>query len=153
MEKYAPKEGADRDTKYIFLKSFVKANGDRIINFESITVKQGEEEVSISNHEIEPPKVKKELRENKMLWNRFRDGSNSLGKNQGLAITQSEQDPNKTDSGLNPHSRSKDSELSSNLQGNGEENLQESDNGVEFVGESRSTSRPVPQYIKKYFGF
>ena len=49
-------------------------------------------------------------------------------------------------------SKSKDRKSSSNFQANGEENLQESDNGVEFVGESRSTSRPVPQYIKKYFG-
>ena len=40
----------------------------------------------------------------KMLWNRFSNDSNSLGENQGLAITQSERSPNGTDSGLNPHS-------------------------------------------------
>ncbi len=40
----------------------------------------------------------------KLLWNRFSNDSNSLGENQGLAITQSEQNPNGTDSGLNPHS-------------------------------------------------
>ena len=115
---------ADRDTKYIFIKCFVKENGGRIINFESITVKQGEEEVSMSNHEIEPSKVKKKLRENKLLWNRFSDGSNSLGENQGLAITQPEQDPNpnKTDSGLNPHSESKDTQNNDNSQGKSNKN-------------------------------
>ena len=54
---------------------------------------------------------------NKLLWNRFSDGSNSLGENQGLAITQSELDPNKTESGLNPHSNSKDNTNPSNLKG------------------------------------
>jgi len=40
---------------------------------------------------------------------------------------------------------------SAKLANNGEE-TDNRGNGVEFVGESRSTSRPVPQYIKKYFG-
>ena len=52
-----------------------------------------------------------------MLWNRFRYDSDSLGENQGLAITQSERDPNRTDSGLNPHGVSKDSESPNTMQG------------------------------------
>lgn len=116
VEKYSPEEGSERDTKYVFIKSFLKPNGERIINFQSVTVKQGNEEVSISNHEIDPPKVIKELRENKMLWNRFSYDSNPLGENQGLAITQTANNPSSSDSVLNPHSNSKDTTNSINEQ-------------------------------------
>lgn len=65
LEKPAPKEGAERQTKYLFVKSFKKVDGTKILNFESITVKQGEDEVSISAHQIEPSKLLKELTESK----------------------------------------------------------------------------------------
>jgi site-specific DNA-cytosine methylase len=107
LEKSAPKEGAERQTKYLFIKSFKKADGNKILNYESITVKQGEEEVAISAHQIEPSKVVKELTESKMLWNRFRGDSNSLGENQGSALTPSANNPSGKDSVLNPHSDAK----------------------------------------------
>lgn len=107
LEKPAPKEGAERQTKYLFVKSFKKVDGTKILNFESITVKQGEDEVSISAHQIEPSKLLKELTESKMLWNRFRDDSNSLGENQGSALTPSANNPSGKDSVLNPHSDAK----------------------------------------------
>lgn len=107
LEKSAPKEGAERQTKYLFIKSFKKADGNKILNYESITVKQGEEEVAISAHQIEPSKVVKELTESKMLWNRFRGDSNSLGENQGSALTPSANNPSEKDSVLNPHSDAK----------------------------------------------
>lgn len=107
LEKPAPKEGAERQTKYLFVKSFKKVDGTKILNFESITVKQGEDEVSISAHQIEPSKVVKELTESKMLWNRFRGDSNSLGENQGSALTPSANNPSGKDSVLNPHSDAK----------------------------------------------
>ena len=50
------------------------------------------------------------------------------------------------------HSKSKDSKSSSNLQANGEENLQGKANGVEFVGEGDWKPGPVPQYIKRWLG-
>ena len=105
LEKSAPKEGAERQTKYLFIKSFKKADGNEILNFESITVKQGEEEVAISAHQIDPSKVVKELTESKLLWNRFRGDSNSLGENQGSALTPSANNPSGKDSVLNPHSK------------------------------------------------
>ncbi len=49
-------------------------------------------------------------------------------------------------------SESKDSKSSSNLQANGEENLQGKANGVEFVGEGDWKPGPVPQYIKRWLG-
>lgn len=107
LEKSAPKEGAERQTKYLFIKSFKKADGNKILNYESITVKQGEEEVAISAHQIEPSKVVKELTESRVLWNRFRGDSNSLGENQGSALTPSANNPSGKDSVLNPHSDAK----------------------------------------------
>lgn len=107
LEKSAPKEGAERQTKYLFIKSFKKADGTKILNYESITVKQGEEEVAISAHQIDPSKVVKELTESKLLWNRFRGDSNSLGENQGSALTPSANNPSGKDSVLNPHSDAK----------------------------------------------
>jgi hypothetical protein len=125
LEKYDPEEGAERDTKYLFIKSFKKADGTKIINFESVTVQKEGNEVSISSHQIEPGKVLKELKENKMLWNRFSDGSNSLGENQGLAITQSEINPIRSDSGLNPHSVGKDKKNTDSLQEKNEKSADE----------------------------
>ena len=107
LEKSAPKEGAERQTKYLFIKSFKKADGNKILNYESITLKQGEEEVAISAHQIDPSKVVKELTESKVLWNRFRGDSNSLGENQGSALTPSANNPSGKDSVLNPHSDAK----------------------------------------------
>lgn len=107
LEKSAPKEGAERQTKYLFIKSFKKADGTKILNYESITVKQGEDEVAISAHQIEPSKVVKELTESKVLWNRFRGDSNSLGENQGSALIPSTNNPSGKDSVLNPHSDAK----------------------------------------------
>ena len=107
LEKSAPKEGAERQTKYLFIKSFKKADGTKILNYESITVKQGEDEVAISAHQIDPSKVVKELTESKVLWNRFRGDSNSLGENQGSALTPSANNPSGKDSVLNPHSDAK----------------------------------------------
>lgn len=119
LEKSAPKEDAERQTKYLFIKSFKKADGNKILNYESITVKQGEEEVAISAHQIEPSKVVKELTESKMLWNRFRGDSNSLGENQGSALTPSANNPSGKDSVLNPHSDAKIRNNIETAKGNG----------------------------------
>ena len=119
LEKSAPKERAERQTKYLFIKSFKKADGNKILNYESITVKQGEEEVAISAHQIEPSKVVKELTESKVLWNRFRGDSNSLGENQGSALTPSANNPSGKDSVLNPHSDAKIRNNIETAKGNG----------------------------------
>ena len=119
LEKSAPKEGAERQTKYLFIKSFKKADGTKILNYESITVKQGEEEIAISAHQIEPSKVVKELTESKVLWNRFRGDSNSLGENQGSALTPSANNPSGKDSVLNPHSDAKIRNNIETAKGNG----------------------------------
>lgn len=61
----------------------------------------------------------KELTESKVLWNRFRGDSNSLGENQGSALTPSANNPSGKDSVLNPHS---DANIRNNIEttkGNG----------------------------------
>ena len=52
MEEYDPVEGAERDTKLLFVKTFIKPDGGRYVHFESVTVKKEDKEVSISSHEV-----------------------------------------------------------------------------------------------------
>lgn len=52
LEEHDPKEGAERATKYLFVKTFIKPDGKRYIHFESVTVQKDNLEVSISSHEI-----------------------------------------------------------------------------------------------------
>lgn len=67
IEKDAPVENAERSTKYLFIKTFVKSDGSRIIHFESITVKRDGMEVSISSHEAEAKDIKKDMQKGKIL--------------------------------------------------------------------------------------
>lgn len=67
VEKYAPAEDAERDTKYVFIKSFVKPDGSRIVHFESVTVQKEGREVSISSHEAEEKDIKKEMQNGMIL--------------------------------------------------------------------------------------
>ena len=63
--------------------------------------------------------VLRDLAESKVLWNRFRGDSNSLGENQGSALTPSANNPSGKDSVLNPHS---DANIRNNIEttkGNG----------------------------------
>lgn len=61
----------------------------------------------------------KELTESKVLWNRFRGDSNSLGENQGSALTPSANNPSGKDSVLNPHSDAKIRNNIETAKGNG----------------------------------
>ena len=64
LEEYDPEEGALRDTKFLFIKAFAKPNGEKIIYFTSVTVKQKSGEVSISSHRIKNEKKVKEKMHN-----------------------------------------------------------------------------------------
>ena len=99
--KYSLRQKPEPKKKGIGYKVFVLKDG---IADAPKSVKQGEEEVVISAHQIESSKVVKELTESKLLWNRFRGDSNSLGENQGSALTPSANNPSGKDSVLNPHS-------------------------------------------------
>lgn len=67
IEKNAPAEGAERDSKYLFVKTFIKPDGSRLVHFESVTVKRDGMEVSISSHEAEGKAIKKEMQNSKIL--------------------------------------------------------------------------------------
>lgn len=63
--------------------------------------------------------VLRDLAESKVLWNRFRGDSNSLGENQGSALTSSANNPSGKDSVLNPHSDAKIRNNIETTKGNG----------------------------------
>lgn len=67
IEKNAPSDGAERDSKYLFVKTFIKPDGSRIVHFESVTVKKDGMEVSVSSHEAEAKDVKKDMQNGKIL--------------------------------------------------------------------------------------
>lgn len=67
IEKDAPAEGAERDTKYLFVKTFKKPNGGRYVHFESVTVRKEGMEDSINNHEADGSAIKKEMQDEKVL--------------------------------------------------------------------------------------
>ena len=67
IEKNAPAKEAERNSKYLFVRTFKKPNGGRIVHFESITVMRDGMEVSISSHEAEGKAIKKEMQNGKIL--------------------------------------------------------------------------------------
>ena len=67
MEKEAPADNAERQTKYLFVKTFIKSDGSRHINYESVTVLKEGMEVSISSHEVTDSALKKEMQNNNIL--------------------------------------------------------------------------------------
>ncbi|MGM9844602.1 MAG: PBECR2 nuclease fold domain-containing protein, partial [Muribaculaceae bacterium] len=67
IEKNAPAEGAERDSKYLFVKTFIKPDGSRLVHFESVTVQRDGMEVSISSHEADGKAIKKEMQNGKIL--------------------------------------------------------------------------------------
>lgn len=67
VEKPAPSEGAERGSKYLFIKSFTKPDGSRIVHFESVTVRRDGLEVSISSHEAEARDIKKDMQNGNVL--------------------------------------------------------------------------------------
>ena len=67
LEESDPKDGSERDSKYLFIKTFVKSDGSRIVHFESVTVKKDGMEVSISSHEIKDKSLKKKMQNDVVL--------------------------------------------------------------------------------------
>ena len=67
IEKHAPAEGAERESKFLFIKTFVKPDGSRFIHFESVTVLKDGMDVSISSHEIGDKALRKEMQNGTIL--------------------------------------------------------------------------------------
>ena len=90
IEKKAPEEGAERQTKFLFVKTFKKADGGRIVYFESVTVRQEGMEVSISSHEAGSNTIKKEMQNETIL---HLDKKLSFGSERYLTETPSSEGP------------------------------------------------------------
>lgn len=114
IEHADPQEGAERNSKYLFVKTFIR-DGKKYINFESVTVRKDSKEVVISSHRLEDRQVKKKLKEGILLWNRFDFGSDSSGVNQDLSSS-TILNPNDGEPGSNSQSNiSSDGKYSNSL--------------------------------------
>lgn len=79
VEKNAPESNAERDTKYLFIKTFIKSDGSRFVYFESITVQKAGLEISVSSHEADENIIKREMQNGKVLHLDSRLSSGSEG--------------------------------------------------------------------------
>lgn len=87
FEENAPEPGAERQTKYAFVKTFVDTNGERHLNYTSISVKKNDMEVVESSHFLRDKQVLNKIEKEQILWNRF--ASDSALSAQGGSIVQS----------------------------------------------------------------
>lgn len=74
FEEDAPEAGAERQTKYVFVKSFVE-NGVKKINYASVSVRKDGMEVVASSHYLRDKQMLNKIEKERMLWNRFASGS------------------------------------------------------------------------------
>lgn len=107
LEETSPEEGAERQSKYLFVKTFIKADGTKYIHFQAVTVKKDGLEVNISSHRLRDEQVLEKLQKGKMLWSRFDNGSDASGERQGLDV-QGTETPNSTEHGSTPQGISPD---------------------------------------------
>ncbi|WP_420264589.1 PBECR2 nuclease fold domain-containing protein [Candidatus Magnetominusculus dajiuhuensis] len=66
VEVHDPKEGAERDTKRIYIKPFI--DKDKNTYFTSITIQKDGKEISISSHPKEPEYLIKSIKKGRMLY-------------------------------------------------------------------------------------
>jgi predicted GNAT family acetyltransferase len=75
IEKSAPEENAERQTKLLFIKTFTDKTGNKYTHFESVTVKKDGLEVSVSSHIAEQKAIAKELINGTIAYNKFANRS------------------------------------------------------------------------------
>ena len=67
LEELDPAPNGERDTKLLFIKTFIKPDGTRYVHFESVTILRDSMEISISSHEINEADLKKKMRNDKVV--------------------------------------------------------------------------------------
>lgn len=87
FEESAPEEGAERQTKYVFVKTFIDESGAKHINYASISVQKEGMEVVESSHRLRDKQVLNKIEKEQMLWNRF--ASDSTSSAPGISTDQS----------------------------------------------------------------
>ena len=119
IEENSPQEGAERQSKYLFVKTFIKGDGSTYRHYESVTIQQEGKEISISSHYIGENKLRDALINDRVLYNK--NSSSSNGSENRLAETQDgRSDLLPTPDENESLSDNKDTTVSSNVQENGE---------------------------------
>lgn len=82
IEDESGDENSERNTSNIYVKSFVKNNGERMYLFTSVTIRKGGNEISISNQEKSENRVRKLLTNGKLIYVREKEGLWSASESQ-----------------------------------------------------------------------
>ncbi|MBR3101450.1 MAG: hypothetical protein IKH19_06835 [Muribaculaceae bacterium] len=69
IEEPYPESGAERQTAYLFVKTFIKEDGSTYRHYESVTVQKEGNEVSFSSHYIRENQLKEKLKAGRILYN------------------------------------------------------------------------------------
>lgn len=152
LEEYDPKEDVERDTKLLFVKTFIKQDGSRYIHFESVTVRKEDREVSISSHEVNASDLKKKMHNDKVVH------LNDLLLDSELRLTEPQTDEGSDLVPAPSISESKDTTTEPITQEIEQENLQETpeselyfdDNKAkEFVNSSEQRIRQIVSRLRE----
>ncbi len=82
---------AERESSWLFVKTFVGKDGKKLYYFKSVTVKKDGLEVSISSHYDRAKRVKEALKNGKLLY-RFNDGAQTEQHPADVSVTASHDD-------------------------------------------------------------
>ena len=119
----------ERNSSYIFVKAFTKADGSRYYYFTSVTVSKDGREVVVSNQEKNRNKLLRLLTEGDVIWRTPKDATTSSAEGQGLDYVQPLKAETATEgSGITPQSISSESKIT-NTPDTGQINGQENEGG------------------------
>lgn len=102
----------ERSSSYLFIKTFLGKNGEKVYYFKSVTIKKNGLEISISSHYDRAKRVKEALMKGKLLY-RKNDGAQTEQNQPSTSVTTSQEDAAGS-------SESKDTNISSNGNENNE---------------------------------
>lgn len=102
----------ERSSSYLFIKTFLGKNGEKVYYFKSVTIKKDGLEISISSHYDRAKRVKETLMKGKLLY-RKNDGAQTEQNQPSTSVTTSQEDAAGS-------SESKDTNISSNGNENNE---------------------------------
>lgn len=102
----------ERSSSYLFIKTFLGKNGNKVYYFKSVTIKKDGLEISISSHYDRAKRVKEALMKGKLLY-RKNDGAQTEQNQPSASVTTSQEDAAGS-------SESKDTNISANGNENNE---------------------------------
>jgi len=101
----------ERSSSYLFIKTFLGKNGEKVYYFKSVTIKKEGLEISISSHYDRAKRVKESLMKGKLLYRKEYDGAQTEQNQPSASVTTSQE-------GVAGSSDGKDTNNSSNNQEN-----------------------------------